>query len=116
MDKPLKEISHMNEPLIIHLDSVKKWRNKNEWRPVNRAILTWTDPSGNTTTMEKIGDGSLINLLLRDFHEDFPQINAQVEVYRGDTLCFVTCPLFQWLGLDEDGNKVDKRPEHLKRK
>ena len=101
-------------PIVVHMDSVKKYRNKSEWRPVNRAILTWTDPSGSTTTMEKIGDGSLISLLLRDFHEDFPQINAQVEVYRGDTLCFVRCPLFQWLRLDEDGNKIDNIPEHLK--
>ena len=102
-------------PIVIHLDSVKKHRNKSEWRTVNRAILTWTDPSGNATTMEKIGDGSLINLLLRGFHGNFPQVNAQVEVYRGDTLCFVTCPLFHWLGLDEDGNKIDNRPEQLKR-
>ena len=102
-------------PIVIHMDSVKKYRNKSEWRPVNRAILTWTDPSGNTTTMEKIGDGFLIRLLLRDFHEDFPQINAQVEVWRGDTLCFVRCPLFQWLRVDEDGNKIDNRPKHLKR-
>ena len=33
-------------PIVIHMDSVKKYRNKSEWRPVNRAILTWTDPSG----------------------------------------------------------------------
>ena len=101
--------------ITITLDAVIKRRGKSEWREVNKASLSFLLPDGSLFQTERVGDGALIKALLADFHEKYPRINAQVEVLRGDTPVFVRCPVFQWLGMDGEGNKMDKRPEHLKR-
>lgn len=75
----------------INLDSVRKYRNTKEWRPVNRATATFRGK-----TYERTGDGYNIRLLCRDLLGDFPQISEQVEVWRGDTPCFAEMPIKSW--------------------
>jgi len=72
----------------IHLDTVKKYRNASEYRPVGRA--RWND-------IEEVGDGYIIKSLCRRIAAENPQISGHVRVFRGDMLCFEPSPLKTWL-------------------
>ena len=86
--------------ITVELDTVRKYRNPQEHRPVNRATCEG---------YEAVGDGDVIRQVLQLYHTNNPQFTGQVEVRRGDMLCFVTTSLNQWLF------PVSKQPEHLKR-
>jgi len=83
----------------VELDEVRKYRNQNEYHGVPRASIG---------EISSVGWGKNIINVLKAFHENNPQINPQVEVYRGDTLCFKVMTLNQWLF------PPDRRPEWLK--
>lgn len=95
---------------MVVLDTVRKDTNKSEWRHVNRASTTLPDG----TYLEEVGDGYILNKLLRVLLENKVPISAYIEVRRGDTPTFRPMPLFRWLGLGPDGEKIDNRPEQLK--
>jgi len=90
--------------------------------------------------LSRTGDGWVLMNLLKDLFDLTPTINPQVHVLRMSTRekgegekcedsdrgvitsgdksyypCFVPQSLYSWLRLDEDGNKVDNRPENLRR-
>ena len=86
----------------IHLDSVRKWRNEKEWRPVNRATC-WP--------WESVGDGDNLKIVARLMVE--AGVTGEVDVYRDKTPVFLGVPL-------EDMAKGSMgrgpQPEHLKKK
>jgi hypothetical protein len=83
----------MDDVIIVQLDSVRKYRNQHEWRPVNRAYATH-----NGEYLEEVGDHRIIHSLLKSIYSRDPaQIRAIVDVRRGDVPCFVPAPLKQWL-------------------
>jgi len=83
----------VDDVIIVQLDSVKKWRNTQEWRPVNRASITY-----NGQYMEEVGDHSVIVSLLKALTRNHsPPCTAQVEVRRGEVPVFLTMPLKQWV-------------------
>ena len=86
--------------ITVKLDTVRKYRNTQEYRPVNRATCE---------SYEAVGDGDVIRQVLQLYHTDNPQFIGQVEVRRGDMLCFVIASINQWLFPE------NKQPEHLKR-
>jgi hypothetical protein len=66
----------------IYLDSVMKWRNEKEYRPVGRA--RWKD-------LESVGDGdNLKNIALLMVEAG---VVGYVDVYRGKTPVFLGVPL-----------------------
>jgi hypothetical protein len=66
----------------IYLDSVMKWRNEKEYRPVGRA--TWKD-------LESVGDGdNLKNIALLMVEAG---VTGYVDIYRGKTPVFLSVPL-----------------------
>lgn len=85
----------------IHLDSVPKYRNVNEWRPVNRATC-WP--------WESIGDGDNLKSIARLMLD--AGVVGRVDVYRGETPVFLSVSL-------EDLAKArvgkDSQPEHLRK-
>jgi hypothetical protein len=86
--------------ITVELDTVRKYRNTQEYRPVNRATCEG---------YEAVGDGDVIRQVLQLYHKDNPHFTGKVQVRRGDMLCFVITSLNQWLF------PVSKQPEHLKR-
>ena len=76
------------DKIIVYLDTIPKIRNCSEYRMINRAR------SGD---LELIGDGPIVQKLLRKRFEQGASKEAIVEVYRGDTLCFVPTPLKSWV-------------------
>jgi hypothetical protein len=90
------------ETIRVELDAVRKYRNASEWRTQQRARIG--------EDIEVVGDGEVIKPALRAYAEKNPQISGQVEVWRGDTLCFIPKALNLWV------NPPDRRPDHLKRK
>ena len=127
---------HMdNTSVHIVLTTVKKQgRSKSEWRDVNRAYTTYEGQF-----LSRTGDGWVLMNLLKDLFDLNPTINPQVHVLRmltreegeggkcegsnrgvesnsreGSYPCFVPQSLYSWLRLDENGNKIDKRPENFK--
>jgi hypothetical protein len=84
----------------VELDSVKKCRGLTEYHWIPRARVG---------DLEVVGFGEVIKQVLTLFHENNPGINSQVEVYRGDTLCFMPMALNSWLF------PPDRRPEWLKK-
>ena len=97
------------DQLVIELDTFKKYRGKFEFTTVNRAVATY-----NGKYYEFSGYGQNIYKLIESVHEDNPQINPIVHVERAGAPIFIPKPLNQWLGLGEDGEKLDNRPEWLK--
>ena len=89
--------------ILIELDTVRKYRNKEEYRPVGRAICK--EFGIEVTNVDK-----MITKVVKLLGEKKCDIQRGLEVRRGDTLCFEVMPLKQWLF------PTDKRPEHLKRK
>lgn len=97
------------DQLVIGLDTFKKHRGKFESTTVNRAVATY-----NGKSYEFSGYGKNIYKLIQSVHEDNPQINPLVHVEREGAPVFIPKPLNQWLGLGEDGKKLDNRPKWLK--
>ena len=70
----------MNE--IIFLDSVPKYRNAQEYRPVNRA---------SCGEFVSVGDGDNLKIVARLMVE--AGVTGYVDVYRGKTPVFLSVPL-----------------------
>jgi hypothetical protein len=85
----------------IELDSVRKYRNAHEWRPVNRA---------SAQGIEEVGDHEIISALCRKLIA--AGHSGQVEVWRGETPCFRAIDIETWAN-----KRVGKgeQPEHLRR-
>lgn len=77
-----------NNTITIRLDTVRKYRNASEYRLIGRAR------SGG---LEVVGDGRLIRKILQQRHAAGASLEATVEVFRGETLCFVRAPLKSWV-------------------
>ena len=86
----------------IYLDSVPKYRNANEWRPVNRATC-WP--------LESIGDGDNLKSIARLLLD--AGVEGRADVYRGKTPVFLSVSL-EDLAKARVGN--GSQPEHLKKK
>lgn len=88
--------------LRIELDTVRKYRTKQEYRQINRATC-------GELSVE--GDGWNIHKLCQLLAENNPR-NTVVEVYRGGTLCFTPEALEKWAS-----GKFGKgdQPEHLRK-
>ena len=124
----------MTEIHIVLTTVKKQGRSKSEWRDVNMAYTTYEGKF-----VFRMGDGWVLMNLLKDLFDLNPTINPQVHVLRiltrkeeegekcegsdrgvitsGDKSyypCFVPQSLYSWLRLDEDGNKIDNRPENFK--
>lgn len=84
--------------ITVHLDTVRRYRNKHEYREVGRA---------RSSHHEVVGEAALLRPLLKKIHADGAPIEAIVEVFRGDTLCFRPAPLKAWIFLGE--NPIKKR-------
>lgn len=89
--------------LRIELDSVRKYRNRAEYRPMNRASL-------GELSIE--GDGPLIGRLCALKIEAGGDPQSLVEVYRDETLCFRAKPLSEWAS---GKALVGEQPLHLRR-
>lgn len=87
----------------IQLDSVKKHRNKQEYRYVPRA--TWQD-------MEVVGDNNIISRLCHQISLRFSCDSGTVEVFREGTPVFNPMPLKTWLKSDPFAGE---QPEHLRK-
>ena len=89
----------MNE--TIYLDSVIKWRNTQEYRPVSRA--SWRH-------LESVGDGDNLKIVARLMVEE--GVTGYVDVYRDKTPVFLGVPI-------EDMVKGSigrgPQPEHLRK-
>ena len=69
----------------ITLDSVRVHRNKSEYRNIPRAR--------SSQGHELVGDGPLVARMAAILREENPGFEGLLEVYRGDTLCFIPVPL-----------------------
>ena len=90
----------MNE--IVYLDSVVKYRNEKEHRPVNRA--RWKD-------LESVGDGDNLKSIALLMLE--AGVVGYVDVYRGKTPVFLSVPLE---AMSKGSAGRGQQPEHLKKK
>ena len=81
----------------ITLDTVRRYRSKSEYRPVARA---------RSGQFEAIGDGMVIRDLCRVLSTNNYPIDALVEVWRGEVLCFRLMPLKQWCRTQPFGGDV----------
>lgn len=89
--------------LIIQLDSVRKHRNPQEWRPVNRASCEGLEHSGDGDNIAGIA-----KMLLAC---DYPP-NQAACVIRGSTVCFEAQSLEKWAS---GGVARGEQPEHLRK-
>jgi hypothetical protein len=87
----------------VELDTVPKWRNQNEWRPVNRA---------RAEGYEETGDHSVIITLCKRLVADGYDPEETVEVWCGDCMAFCPGSLGTWAS---GGGWVGKQPEWLKK-
>ena len=85
----------------IELDTILHYRNKSEFRPVNRASCMGLESSGDGDNLKKIAQ-----LLLE------AGVTGEVDVYRGKTPVFLSVPLKR-LASASLGKK--EQPDHLKR-
>jgi len=92
----------MTKEIRIDLDSVTKWRNKNEYRNVPRARCEEFD-------LEVVGDGRIVQRLAKKLYEEKGQIDATLVVFRGVTPCFTPTPIKTWV------LPSGKQPEWLRR-
>lgn len=86
----------------IHLDSIPKYRNSQEYRPVNRATC-WP--------WESVGDGDNLKIIARLMLE--AGVVGEVDVYRGETPVFLSLPLDK---LAEGRVGKGEQPEQLRKK
>jgi hypothetical protein len=85
----------------MELDSVRKYRNAQEWRPVNRA---------RAEGIEEVGDHSVIVGLCQKLIE--AGHTGKVEVWRGAMPVFSAIDIEMWANR-RVGN--GEQPEHLRR-
>jgi hypothetical protein len=86
----------------IELDSVRRYRGKKEYRPVNRA---------RCMGIEEIGDHQIIVSICRKLLA--AGFSGDVEVWRGDVPCFSARNASEWAS----GKALTgEQPEHLRRK
>jgi hypothetical protein len=85
----------------IELDRVKKWRSQSEWRWVNRARFR---------DVEETGDHKVIVALARKMLD--AGIAGDVEVWRGETLCFACNSVANWA---DQRVWTGDQPEHLRK-
>jgi hypothetical protein len=85
----------------IELDRVKKWRGKSEWRWQNAARFG---------DLQEVGDHKVIVALARQMQA--VGVVGDVEVWRGDTLCFPAHSVADWANQRVG---VGEAPEHLRR-
>jgi len=86
--------------IIVELTTEKKYRNKSEYKTVQKATCDEFDAS---TT----GNGTIIKDLALILHEKKCDISRMFEVRRGTTLVFELVPLKRWI------EKRDNRPVWL---
>ena len=88
----------------VYMDSVRKYRNKSEYRLQNRAVCMGK---------EYVSDGETIKPLLASILADNPSLTgSDVYIYRGATLVFNPMPIDEWAS----GRALrGEQPEHLKR-
>ena len=88
--------------MIIYLDSVRKYRNASEWRPVNRATCG---------EFSSTGDGDNLKIIAIQMLE--AGVTGEVDVYRDKTPVFLRVPLEKFAtGSVHRG----EQPEHLKKR
>lgn len=75
----------MTDTIRIYLDTVRVYRNKSEYRPMNRAR--------SSLGHEIKGDGFIVSKMASILRAENPHFDGLLEVYRGETLCFVPVPL-----------------------
>ncbi len=72
----------------IELDTVRRYRSKNEYHNMQRATC-----GEHVVT----GYGFVVRMLCKRIAENNGDLEGIVEVYRGDTPCFKAMPLKQWV-------------------
>lgn len=90
----------MTDTIRINLDAVRVYRNKNEYRPIQRAR--------SSLGHEIKGDGPIVSKLASILRAENPQFDGLLEVYRGDTPCFIPMPL-------KTAFLKGPQPEHLQK-
>jgi hypothetical protein len=75
----------MTDTIRITLDAVRVYRNKSEYRTTQRAR--------SSLGHEIKGDGPIVSELASILRAENPQFNGLLEVYRGNTPCFIPMPL-----------------------
>lgn len=91
----------MTDTIRIDLDAVRVYRNKHEYR---------TKPRAKSSLGHEItGDGPLVSKLAAILREENPEFDGLLEVYRGDTLCFIPTHL-------KTAFLKGPQPKHLRRK
>jgi hypothetical protein len=91
----------VTDTIRIDLDAVRVYRNKHEYR---------TKPRAKSSLGHEItGDGPLVSKLAAILREENPEFDGLLEVYRGDTLCFIPTPL-------KTAFLKGPQPKHLRRK
>jgi hypothetical protein len=95
----MSETSSANA-IRITLDAVRVNHNKSEYRNIPRAR--------SSQGHEIVGDGPLVARMAAILREENPSFEGQLEVYRGDTLCFIPVPL-------KRAFLKGPQPEHLRR-
>lgn len=78
--------------LTINLDSIEKWKSKQEYTTMQRASCTY-----NGQYYEYVSNGALVKPLLQAVAKQNGPISGLVEVLRGDTTCFHLAPIESWL-------------------
>ena len=91
----------MTNTIRIDLDAVRVYRNKSEYRTKTRAR--------SSLGHEIIGDGYIVSRLASILRQENPRFEGLLEVYRGDTLCFVPMPL-------KTAFLKGSQPAHLRKK
>ncbi len=84
----------------ITLDAVRVNRNKSEYRNIPRAR--------SSQGHELVGDGPLVARMAAILRDENPGFEGLLEVYRGDTLCFIPVPL-------KRAFRKGPQPKHLRR-
>jgi hypothetical protein len=87
------------ETRVIALGSRKKWRNSQEWRPLETATCG---------DFYAEGDGPLIGKLCAEMQA--AGFDGLVEVKRGETPVFAACHVSKWVGR---APWVGEQPRHL---
>lgn len=86
----------------VELDSVKKYRNKSEYRTVDRA--KWQH-------LESVGDGENIVKLAKQMLSE--GVSGRMDVYRGKTPVFLGGTVEQW---SEGRPGRGEQPAHLRKR
>lgn len=90
----------------VQYDSVRKYRNKHEWRPVGRATAEW---GGHR--FEAIGDHDVRKDLAKQLLAAGAPENAMLDVWRGSMPIFSRLPIQSALETRQRG----EQPEALRR-